>query len=220
MKLNLSAHPFLYWFIPVIAVSALMLGIWSGFREFGMPQDGSEAVPISATLIPNPRPLQPFSLSRHSGEEFAQDTLLDNWTFIAFGYTHCPDICPTTLSVLSQTADLVNEDTAQKGPQFVFVSVDPERDSLQRLATYVPYFNPDFIGATGPEADLQRLTGQLGILYRKVEDENTALDYLVDHSASIVLIDPLGRLQAVFSPPHDAGKMAQDFRVIEHNYRP
>jgi protein SCO1/2 len=122
--------------------------------------------------------------------------------------------------VLSQTADLLGQDKPASRPRFVFVSVDPERDSLDRLASYVPYFNPEFIGVTGPGADLHQLTGQLGILYRKVEDEETALDYLVDHSASIMLTDPQGRLSAVFSAPHDARAMAADFRKIEYDYQP
>jgi protein SCO1/2 len=218
--MKLSAHPVLFWLIPVIVASALALGIWSGFREFGVPQDSWESTPVSATVIQNPRALKPFTLSDHTGKPFSRDSLRENWTFIAFGYTYCPDICPTTLAVLSQTADLLNQDAQGSRPQFIFVSVDPDRDSLDRLATYVPYFNPEFIGATGPEADLQQLTGQLGILYRKVKDEETALDYLVDHSASIVLTDPQGRLQAVFSAPHDARTMASDFRNIERRYHP
>ncbi len=215
-----SVHPVFIWLLPVIAISALVLGVWAGFHEFGIPKESTQSISISATVIPNPRALKPFSLSRHTGDSFSHDSLRENWTFIAFGYTHCPDICPTTLSVLSQTADLLIQNGQGSKPEFVFVSVDPDRDSLDRLATYVPYFNPEFIGATGPEADLQQLTGQLGILYRKVKDEESALDYLVDHSASIVLTDPKGRLHAVFSAPHDAQAMAADFQNIERSYHP
>jgi protein SCO1/2 len=99
-------------------------------------------------------------------------------------------------------------------PRFLFVSVDPGRDTPERLAQYVRWFDPAFIGATGDEAQLRALVAQLGLLYARVDGQSSALGYLMDHSASIVLIDPLGRLAAVFSAPHDAQRMAADFLTI------
>ena len=121
--MKLSAHPILSWLIPLLAVSTLALGIWFGFHEFGMPQDSWESTPVRATVLPNPRALKPFSLSDHAGERFSHESLRENWTFIAFGYTLCPDICPTTLAVLSQTAHLLDQDAQGSRPQFIFVSV-------------------------------------------------------------------------------------------------
>ena len=105
-------------------------------------------------------------------------------------------------------------------PRFLFVSVDPERDTPQRLAQYVRYFNPGFLAATGEEPQLRALAAQLGLLYARVEGQDTAMGYLMDHSASILLIDPEGRLAAHFGTPHDAGRMASDFLTIATHHHP
>lgn len=210
----------LFWLIPVLALSALILGVWSAYRLTAPgPVGAARTIATqSATVIPNPRPLKSFVLSDHNGKPFSTTELQGHWTFMTFGYTYCPDVCPTTLATLSQAAHLLEQDKLEHEPRFVFVSIDPERDSAERLASYVPYFNTRFLGVTGTQPALQELTGQLGVLYRKVENEPTALAYLMDHSASIMLADPQGRLHAVFSAPHDAEAIANDFRAIRHNY--
>jgi protein SCO1/2 len=210
----------LFWLISVLALSALILGVWSAYRLTASgPVGAARTIATqSATVIPSPRPLKSFALSDHSGKPFSNTELQGHWTFMTFGYTYCPDVCPTTLATLSQAAHLLEQDKLEHEPRFVFVSIDPERDSPERLASYVPYFNTRFLGATGTQPALRELTGQLGVLYRKVENEPTALAYLMDHSASVMLADPQGRLHAVFGAPHDAEAIANDFRAIRHNY--
>ena len=210
----------LFWMIPVLAVSALLLGLWTAYRVTspGPVADSRTVATQNATIIPNPRPLKPFRLSDHNGKPFSNAELQGHWTFIFFGYTHCPDVCPTTLSTLNQAAHLLERDPPEQALRFVFVSVDPERDSPERLAGYVPYFNRSFLGVSGEQPALQELTGQLGVLYRKVEDESTAPAYLMDHTASVVLADPRGRLHALFGAPHDAESIARDFQAIRHGY--
>ncbi len=212
----------LFWVIPVLvlALSALLLGLWTAYRLTAPgPVAGTGTVATkNATVIPNPRPLKPFRLSDHNGKPFSNAELRGYWTFIFFGYTHCPDVCPTTMAILNQAARLLEEDPPEHAPRFVFVSVDPERDSPERLAGYVPYFNEGFLGVTGKQPALQELTGQLGVLYQKVEKEATATAYLMDHTASVVLTDPQGRLHALFGAPHVAESIAHDFQAIRHDY--
>jgi protein SCO1/2 len=167
-----------------------------------------------AMVMPEFRPLKPFSLTAHTGESFDNQSLLGHWTFISFGYTHCPDICPTTMSMFSEIHRIIQAHKDAKPYRITFVSVDPERDSLERLSEYVTYFDPSFVGATGPEEALQALTKPLGILYKRVETKDSAMEYVIDHSASIILVDPQGRFHAYFSPPHDAQKMANDFITL------
>ena len=197
--------------IPLVAIAALSLGLWLGLQQF---QTRMQAPPPlrSATTLNPPRALQDFALTGDDGGPFTLESLREHWTFLSIGYTHCPDVCPTTLA----TFNAVDQQTvsAAQRPEFLFVSVDPERDTPEKLGQYVTYFNPDFHGATGDQDALKNFTGQLGLIYGKVEGENTALDYLVDHSASILLIDPLGRLAAIFSAPHDPTAIAQDFVAI------
>lgn len=211
----------LIWMIPIIAVSALIVGIWSSYKSFKTePAKQSLFATNSATVINTSRSLQPFSLTDHKGNIFSQNELKDRWTLIAFGYTNCPDICPTMLATLNQATNLLKKkgDT-HKLIRFVFVSVDPERDTLEQIAKYVNYFNPEFIGVTGTQDALTKLTGQFGILYRKVENAQLTNNYLIDHSASMILTNPKGRLHAVFSAPHDAALIAKDLRLIVEGYK-
>ena len=170
------------------------------------------------TLLPDAKPVTEFQLTDHHGQPFTLENLKHNWTFAFFGYTHCPDVCPTSMAMLAQVrGNLEKLDVLDKLPQVVFVSVDPERDSTTLLSEFVPYFHPDFIGARGDAQNTLNLTRQLGILYGKAED-STAEDYLVDHSAAIILFDPDGAFRAVFGIPHDPALIAKDFLAIKTYY--
>lgn len=173
----------------------------------------------SATLLPQLKTLPPFSLTDQHGRPFTNETLQGHWTFLNFGYTHCPDICPTTLAMLGAMDKQLLPARESTRYQVAFISIDPERDSRQRLAEYIDYFEPSFLGVTGDDSELKRLTQPLGILYAKVMTENSAMGYVMDHSASIILIDPQGQYHALFSPPHDPGVMADDFLAIAKNFR-
>ena len=156
-----------------------------------------------------------FHLTDHHGQPFGLDRLEGKWTFLFFGYTHCPDVCPMALSVLANVDKRLHGSGDATHVQYVFVSVDPQRDTLAHLADYVTYFDKSFIGATAPEKELSLLTRQLGILYTRTEPDARG-DYLVDHTASILLVDPKARLVAVFSTPHDATTIASRFSRIRH----
>lgn len=173
----------------------------------------------STTQLQPPRVLRDFALVDHQQRPFTLAQLQGRWTFMFFGYTHCPDICPTTLTTLSAVARniaaLPNPPTT---PQFAFVSIDPERDTPELLAKYVPYFNPDFIGVTGSSDAIAAITKQLSVLYLKIDAPADVQNYLMDHSAALLLIDPQGRLHALMSPPFDTAQMAQDFQKLSHHY--
>ena len=170
------------------------------------------------TLLPDARIIADFQLTGQDGKPFTRDNLKGKWSFAFFGYTHCPDICPTSLSMLAQVIRKLEKDsTLSTPPQVIFVSVDPERDTPELLAEYMPYFHPDFIGVTGEQEQLQALTRQLGIMYGKSPGE-TAGGYLMDHSAAIILFDPDGNFLAVFGAPHDPDLIAQGFIAIKSYY--
>lgn len=110
-----------------------------------------------------------------------------------FGYTHCPDVCPTSLAIMSQALkDLSPEELEQVQP--LFVSVDPERDTLERLTEYSQFFHPKLIGLTGTKKDVDLAVDLYGASYRKVEMEDSAVGYVVDHSSRIYLINKRGQL--------------------------
>ena len=138
-------------------------------------------------------------LVKHDGQPFTNDDLKGHWTLVFFGYTRCPDICPMTMNVLAEA----KKKATAEFPQVVFVSVDPQRDTVEMLGDYVRYFDPEFTGVTGEENMIQALTLQTSVLYMKVPGSSGKEDdYLVDHSSSIILINPKGQLAAFLAAPH------------------
>lgn len=179
-------------------------------------------------LLPEPRPIGAFELVDGAGQPFSPERLRGRWSLVFFGFTHCPDVCPSALYDLDLAsrrlaeahadtgADTGAETGAEAGSahQVVFVSVDPERDSPERIEQYVSYFNPAFIGVSGAHEQLAALTAQLGIAYRVEEHPAGSEHYEVVHSASVVLIDPRGRLRGAFPPPLDAPAIARDLALL------
>jgi protein SCO1 len=200
------------------AVLALAIGYWLADHLLGKTPDLSG---LHATVFREPRAIDPFALVDHTGKQFDNSSLQGHWSFVFFGYTHCPDVCPTTLSVLNSVARKLESESDPV--QFVFISIDPGRDTPEQLGQFVSYFNGSFIGATGSEDALNALTRQLGVIYARVAANAGprtagAENYLMDHSASVLLFDPAGRFHAVFTPPLDAKSMANDFKVISDTY--
>jgi protein SCO1/2 len=166
----------------------------------------------TVNLLDDGRALPEFHLPSTQGE-FSNATLLGHWTFVLFGYTHCPDVCPTSLALLSEVTRQLQGKTVP--PQVVFVSVDAPRDGIELLKRYVPAFNPAFIGATGSDAALKPLTRDLGVYYvRNVDEAPGGGSYSVDHTSSFFLIAPDGSLRAVFQWPQEAPQMARDTAAI------
>ena len=198
----------------IIAAVALATGIWAAQALLNNKPPVDE---LAATRFPVARQLEPFSLVDHQGNTFDNAALRGLWSFLFFGYTHCPDVCPTTLSVLNSVSGKLADNNAPV--RFVLVSVDPQRDTPEQLARFVTYFNSDFIGVTGSEEGIAQLTRQLGIMHMQVADESSPDSYLVDHSAGLLLIDPKGNYHAVFTPPLSADAIASDFRKMLKAFR-
>ncbi len=161
-------------------------------------------------LLETPRNFGELNLVDHHGNPFTRESFVGHWSLVFFGFTYCPDICPTTMAFLDRlVAEL--DGTEAEDTQVVLVSVDPARDTVEQLAEYVPYFNPEFIGVTGEFLDIHRFATALNTPFRKVpgQDEN----YLVDHSANVVLINPRGDYHGFFKAPLDLAKMKVTYRA-------
>lgn len=170
------------------------------------------ASPKSGVLLQQPREVPGFTLVSESGNPLVKDDLLDHWTLIFAGFTECPNICPTTLANLKQARARLNPDLRKKLSVW-FVSVDPERDTPERLHRYVGHFDPEFRGATGPKIQLQTLLSGLGFVYQERKDADGEQAGF-DHSSHVALLDPLGRLAGYFSPPLVAEVLAADLEII------
>jgi len=168
---------------------------------------------VAGFLWPQPKVIGDFELESTNSDEFNLESLKGKWTFLFFGYTFCPDVCPTTLSTMAQVRKQLGSNQAMEDVQFVFVSVDPARDNIEHMSKYVSYFDKTFIGATGPLKKLDTLTSQLGVLHLRDEPDDTG-NYHVDHSAAISLIDPELRYIGIFQTPHLVDDIAKDFMSI------
>lgn len=214
---------FTRYVILVIIAGAAIVFSWFGFDYFEQSLKPRELVGNlkSGTLLPQPKPLLSFLLTDQDGKPFTQDNFRGQWTFFAIGYTACPDICPTLMNTFKIIDRLITTTGMNTIPNFLFISVDPARDSPQQIGSYVRYFNPRFLGATGSnDEDLHHLTGQLGLFFRRVEGSKNSMSYLVDHSATIMLINPAAELTAIFSQPQDPKLIAEDFSTIVATYQP
>ncbi|MFP3874407.1 MAG: SCO family protein [Thiohalophilus sp.] len=205
-----------YPLIALVAVVAVWLGVWLSLQntDRGIPEE------MEATVLPEARQLQPFDLQDHHGRPFGLEQLEGQWSFLFFGFTNCPDICPATLHTMKSVWQKLPTEPGEPGhPQLFFVSVDPDRDSLDTLKQYVTYFDPSFVGVTGDLDEIDNLTGQVGVLYGYDDNKNdNPLDYTVNHSGQVLLIDPRGRMRAVLSPPHDSTTMARNYQTIINYY--
>ena len=186
-----------------------LLGTMAGLGGFLLWSRQQLPVP-EGLLWPNPPLVRAFELKSTSGGGFNAQSLQGRWTFMFFGYTYCPDVCPTTLSTMAQVAKRLRARFPDDEVQTVFVTVDPKRDTLERLKSYVQYFDGQFIGAREELDRLDDLTGQLGIAHARGEPDDNG-EYFVDHSASIVLVDPEGRRVGIFSTPHDIEDIVSRF---------
>jgi protein SCO1/2 len=179
--------------------------VWRNLKAGPLPAGELKTV----TEFQEHRALPAFKLQGTQGE-FSNARLQGRWTFLFFGYTQCPDICPTALSLMKAVKAAVPPTPTF---QVVFVSVDPARDTPELLKNYMAAFDPGFIGIGGDDSALAPLVKDLGVFYQR-NDTTDKKNYTVDHSAAIYLINPKGELAALFSPPQDAARMVADYKRI------
>ncbi|HKB73922.1 MAG TPA: SCO family protein [Burkholderiales bacterium] len=200
--------------LTAVVLAALLAGVWlaATYRE-----NGSRAILLPdqvMTLFPAPKPLAAFAFKDHEDRVFDLSRLRGKWSFLFFGYTHCPDICPTTLATLARAHENIAKSAAgAKDVQFVFISVDPNRDTAGELRQYVTYFDTAFLGVTGDDAQLGNLAAQLGAAYQLAITPGME-NYPVYHTAAVFLVDPRARYHAVFAPSLDAEGISRRFEVL------
>ena len=152
-----------------------------------------------------------FRLTDHSGKPRTMADFRGKVVVIFFGYTHCPDVCPTTLSEMRQVMQLLGSDAQRL--QVLFVTVDPARDTPQLLSKYVPSFHPSFLGLYGDPAATEKVARDFKIFYR-ISPGKTADSYTVDHNAASLVFDPQGRLRLFINYGLGADKIAPDVRKL------
>ena len=197
-----------------VTLAAMLAGAW--LADIDREHD-SRAMLLPdkvMTLFPDPKPLTAFALTDHQNRVFDLSRVKGKWSFLFFGFTHCPDICPTTLAILARARDNIAKNTVgAEDVQFVFISVDPNRDTASKLRQYVTYFHATFLGVTGDKAQIGNLAGQLGAAYEVLITPGME-NYPVNHAAAVFLLDPRARYHAVFTAPLDAEAISKRFKVL------
>lgn len=202
--------------VAVIAAAAAFIGGRAGKEAIVKPPEE-----IEDYLFWQAKDLTDFKLAGAGGKTLGLNDLKGKWSFIFFGYTQCPDVCPLTLGILGQAFKLIEKNPAAfQEVQGVFISVDPQRDTPESLKEYVSYFSNKFIGVTGDTAELDAISRQMSALYtiNPKEPGQTGNGYTVTHNSTIFLVDPQGRLYGRFPPPHLPQEIAGVFTKIRTFY--
>ncbi len=187
--------------VAAAALCAALAGYW-------MAQQLDRASPrlASGTWLPRPKPVGEFRLTDTSGRDFTRRDLGGAPTLVFFGFTHCPQVCPTTLMKLAQ----VRKRAGLEGLRVLFVSVDPQRDTAPLLGLYLRAFDPAFLGLTGDPGPILTLAANFGVAASRVQLPGS--DYTMDHSAVLFLLDARARIAAIFTPPFEVPALAADLR--------
>lgn len=218
MTTEKSTNKSINWPLVIVGLAVMVAGALVAHYALGPRQSASLPEDLQATYLPQGKPISGLQLSDHNQAVFDESRFKDKWSFLFFGFTNCPDICPTTMLVMKSVWNKLPEAAKQSpAPQMIFVSVDPQRDTLDKLQKYVTFYHPDFLGVTGELDQIDMLTKQLGVLYG-FEDPTEDGNYTVNHSSQIILVDPQGNMRAVFSSPHLVDEIVRSFASIRNYY--
>jgi protein SCO1/2 len=200
----------------LVAALAAALGLWAAQRHFGSAAPTQWPQTQAVRLFSPPRELPDFSLRQSDGTALVPGELKGHWTLVFLGFTHCPDVCPTTLAEMAQAQKQWASIPEAMRPRVLFVSVDPERDTPDRIGEYAHAFHKDTLAATADLPALERFAKSLSMVFAKVPppDGIPADQYSVDHSASMAVLDPQGRMAGLIQPPLDPKVIAADMAAL------
>ena len=172
-----------------------------------------EKEPILETGKSYKKPLDiiEFELKNQGDQLYSKNDLKNQWTILFFGYTNCPDVCPTTIFKLGQIKQQISKELPNLNLQILFITLDPERDSTERLKEYLGFFDPSMTGLTGEITKIVELTSNLSVFFQRINKED---GYDFNHTASIFLINPKAQLKASFSPASSMDMLAEDIKKV------
>lgn len=199
--------------VVLAALVAIVLGL-TVHKVLGSKGDGLDKAALldaGIILLPQSRELPELTLNNVDGQPQALTSLKGKWTLVFFGYTFCPDICPTTLAQLRQLNGLLPAE-ARSQLQILMVSLDPHRDTPEKLKQYLGFFDPAYLGLTGPLADIQKLANAVSIPF--IPGDTSKENYTVDHSGNLVLLGPDGRQRGFIRAPLNNEKLKAQLPTV------
>jgi len=195
-----------------MVVAATLLGYLAA-RFIASPP--APPLTLRATILPATAELPELSLVDQDGRPMARDAFKGRWTLVFFGFTSCPDVCPTTLAALTQVERELRGLPAADRPRVLLITVDPEHDDATRLRAYVKSFNEDFLAATGTPQAISQAARAFGLGYARIVRPDGS--YTVEHGSSLFVVGPGGGVVATSSAPHDPRMLVSDYRlIVEH----
>ena len=213
-----------------LQIAVILLSVWALFAiVFYLNKSPPK---INGVVIPNAQTLKSFSLVSHQNTLYNNQSLLGNWHILSYGYTDCPDICPTTLALLAQVEQKVIASGEYTDLEILFYTIDPQRDTVAKLAQYIPFFSSHFIGLTpslqsNSYIDFEQSLGIQGVLTPLPTGNTDFKGYSVSHGVMLYVLNAEGKLQAILKPDvdiqgihsFDSEQIYQDYRALR-NYFP
>ncbi len=176
--------------------------------------DAIKPYAFHGAILQSPSPAQDFTLPNQYGQTTSLSDYSGKVVLLYFGYTACPDVCPTTLAELTKATDLLGERADEV--QTIMITVDPERDTPEIMAEYLAHFHPHFLGLVGTPDEVAQIATYYGVYYKK-QEADSVLGYLVDHTATVMLVDPNGYLRLIFPYGTEGAEIAEDITyVLDH----
>lgn len=210
-------------FTTAIIVIALLIGVWLGWQPAKPPLPEQPFTGI--TIHAKPLPIPPFSFVDHTSKPFDNSRFKDKWSLLFFGYTHCPDICQTTLTLLNRVYKQLAEQQPGLPVEVVFMTVDPHRDTPKIMADYTTFYNPKFIGVVPASIGAMKAFGEeVGIIFDYENPQTHDLvdvttlpvdsKYLVTHNSTLFIVNPEGKIAADIFPPHNGDNIAKTVNLL------
>jgi protein SCO1/2 len=215
-----AALPLFLFSLVALALVGFVSWPYLSSNTTNSPSLSEQLAANDAFIFPKAIEVSDVTFINEEGQKVGKNENLGKWSFLFFGYTFCPDVCPTTLSVMQQMWIKLSTEMQPK-TQIVLVSVDTERDTPEQLKSYMDYFDPSFTAFTGNPTSLRSFAAELNAVYAKVERKNarnevdSELGYLMDHSANIAILDPEGNYYGFIKPPFTPKKMLTIVTAIQ-----
>jgi len=198
----------------LLAIVGLMSGLYVSSQLNA--KRSIDVTEFHGTYLEKPRAVNQFSLTGTDQKPFDNQSLQGQWTMVFFGFTNCGYLCPTTMAEFGKMYRILEEKGVKNLPHMVMISIDPDRDTIEKLSHYVSAFHPNFYGARGDEELIKSMTREMGIAYAKVvsKEGTEPQNYDIQHSGAVMLFNPQGELNAFFTTPHHADLLAKDYMLL------
>jgi len=198
----------------VVMTATLAAGLLVGRTPPAGTSWGAAPPAVQAVMWPEPRPLAAVTLSTHRGNTFTNGDLEGRWSLMFFGYLECPDVCPTSLHAMKSMRELLAARNRSDDLQMLFVSVDPDHDQPTEMAQYLTWYDSGFVGLHGTQAEISRLADSMAVKFVEFVDDTGYRS--IDHTSSVMIIDPQGRMVGALPPPLVPEQMVERFLGLRH----